>query len=43
MFTKCFLKWVGVCDVLYLVSVAGLMLVGRGYRGSHNGSQSSNP
>jgi hypothetical protein len=42
MFTRAFLKRVGVCDVLYLVSAAGLMLVGRGYRGSHNGAQSSN-
>ena len=42
MFTRGFLKCVGVCDVLYLVSAAGLMLVGHGYRGSHNGAQSSN-
>jgi hypothetical protein len=38
-FTPGFLKWIGVCDVLYLVA-AGLMLVVRGYLGSHNGAES---
>ncbi|MCA1848006.1 MAG: hypothetical protein LC704_03275, partial [Actinobacteria bacterium] len=36
-FTPVFLKWIGVCDVLYLVA-AGAMLVVRGYRGSHTGA-----
>jgi hypothetical protein len=39
-FTSGFLKWIGVCDVLYLVA-ARLMLVVRGYRGSHSGAQGS--
>jgi hypothetical protein len=41
-FTPGHLGWIGVCDALYLVA-AGLMLVVRGYRESHNGPQSSGP
>ncbi len=33
MFVPGYLRWIALCDVLYLVA-AGLMLVARGYQGS---------